>query len=70
MSTFNIALVLFATTYILLFVLPNYRAYVALGAAVVFTVWLSFFTKDWKSVRLLPYSFYSISSAAKPNPCN
>lgn len=46
MSTFVIALILFAVTYVLLFALPKYRAYVALGSAVVFTVWLTFICKD------------------------
>ena len=41
MNTFVIALILFAVTYVLLFSLPKYRAYVALASAVVFTVWLS-----------------------------
>ena len=46
MNTFIIALILFALTYVLLFTLPKYRAYVALGSAVIFTVWLSFICKD------------------------
>ena len=46
MNTFVIALILFAVTYVLLFALPKYRAYVALGSAVVFTVWLTFICKD------------------------
>jgi len=46
MNTFVIALILFAVTYVLLFALPKYRAYVALGSAAVFTVWLSFICKD------------------------
>ena len=46
MSTFVIALILFALTYVLLFALPKYRAYVALCSAVVFSVWLAFFCKE------------------------
>ena len=46
MNTFVIALILFAVTYVLLFTLPKYRAYVALGSAVVFTIWLSFICGD------------------------
>ena len=44
MNSFIIALILFAVTYVLLFTLPKYRAYVALGSAVIFTVWLSLST--------------------------
>ena len=46
MSTFVIALVLFAITYVLLFALPKLRAFIALGSAVVFSVWLAFFCQD------------------------
>lgn len=46
MSTFVIALILFAVTYVLLFALPKYRAYVALCSAVVFTIWLTFICND------------------------
>ena len=46
MNTFVIALILFAVTYVLLFALPKYRAYVALGSAVIFTIWLSFICGD------------------------
>ena len=46
MNTFVIALILFAATYVLLFALPKYRAYVALASAVIFTVWLSFIAGD------------------------
>ncbi|MBQ9746031.1 MAG: arsenic transporter, partial [Clostridia bacterium] len=46
MTTFITALILFAITYVLLFALPKYRAYVALGSAVVFSVWLAFFCRD------------------------
>lgn len=46
MNTFIIALILFAVTYVLLFALPKYRAYVALGSAVIFTIWLSFICSD------------------------
>ncbi|MBO5946420.1 MAG: arsenic transporter, partial [Clostridia bacterium] len=41
MTTFIVALILFAVMYVLLFSLPKYRAYVALASAVVFTAWLS-----------------------------
>ena len=41
-----IAIILFAITYVLLFTLPKIRSYIALGSAVVFSVWLSFFCKD------------------------
>ncbi len=43
MTTFITAIVLFAITYVMLLVVPKYRAYIALGSAVVFSVWLSFF---------------------------
>ena len=46
MSTFIIAIVLFAITYVLLLALPKYRAFVALGSAVIFSVWLSIFAAD------------------------
>lgn len=46
MSTFIIAIVLFAITYVLLLALPKYRAFVALGSAVIFSVWLSIFASD------------------------
>ena len=46
MTTFIIAIALFAITYVLLFALPKFRAWVALGSAVVFTVWLTFFCGD------------------------
>ena len=46
MSTFVIAIIIFALTYVLLFTLPKYRAYIAFGSAIVFSVWLSFFCKD------------------------
>ncbi len=46
MSTFVIALILFAITYILLFAFPKYRAWVAFGSAIVFSIWLSLLCKD------------------------
>jgi Na+/H+ antiporter NhaD/arsenite permease-like protein len=46
MSTFIIAIVLFAITYVLLFALPKLRAYVALGSSVVFSIWLGFICED------------------------
>lgn len=46
MSPFIIALILFAVTYVLLFALPKFRSYVALGSAVVFSLWLSFLCQD------------------------
>ena len=46
--TFIIALIIFAITYVLLFALPKFRAWIALGSAVVFSVWLSFFCGDVK----------------------
>ena len=46
MTTFITAIILFAITYVLLFALPKYRAFVALGSAVVFSVWLAFFCSD------------------------
>ena len=46
MSTFVIALILFAVTYVLLFALPKLRAWIALGSAVVFSVWLAFFCPE------------------------
>lgn len=41
MSPVVIALILFAVTYVLLLALPKWRSYVALGSAVIFSVWLS-----------------------------
>jgi len=46
MSTFVIAIILFAITYVLLFALPKYRSFIALGSAVVFSLWLSLSAKD------------------------
>ena len=46
MTTFITAIVLFAVTYVLLFALPKFRAYVALGSAVIFSVWLTFFCPE------------------------
>ena len=46
MSTFVIALILFAITYVLLFTLPKYRHLIALGSAIVFSLWLGLIAKD------------------------
>lgn len=46
MSTFIIALILFGITYILLFSLPKYRAWIAFGSAIVFSIWLSLICND------------------------
>lgn len=46
MSTFVVALILFAITYVLLFALPKFRSYVALGSAVIFTIWLTLICQD------------------------
>lgn len=46
MSTFIIAIILFAITYVLLFTLPKWRAWVALTSAVIFSVWLSLIAPD------------------------
>ena len=46
MTTFVIALILFAITYVLLFAVPKFRSWIALGSAVVFSVWLAFFCSD------------------------
>ena len=46
MSTFVIALIIFAITYVLLLTLPKYRAFVALGSAVIFSFWLSLLCDD------------------------
>ena len=46
MTPFITAIILFAITYVLLFALPKFRAYVALGSAVIFSVWLSFFCSE------------------------
>ena len=46
MSTFVIAIILFAATYVLLFALPRYRAWVALASATVFSVWLGLISKE------------------------
>lgn len=46
MSTFIIAIILFAITYVLLFALPKFRAWIALGSAVIFSLWLSLLCKD------------------------
>ncbi len=41
METLIIAIVLFAITYILLFALPKYKPYIALGSAIIFSLWLT-----------------------------
>lgn len=41
MSTFIIAIILFAITYVLLFSLPKYKHWIALGSAIIFSLWLS-----------------------------
>ena len=46
MTTFVIALILFAITYVLLFTLPKYRHFIALGSAVTFSLWLGLIAKD------------------------
>ena len=46
MSTFVIAIILFAITYILLFTLPKFRHWIAFGSAVVFSLWLGLIAKD------------------------
>lgn len=46
MTTFITAIILFAVTYVLLFSLPKWRAYIALTSAVVFSIWLSLICKD------------------------
>ena len=46
MTPFVIAIILFAITYVLLFALPKHRAWIALGSAVVFSVWLSQFCDE------------------------
>ena len=46
MSTFVIALILFAVTYVLLFTLPKYRHLIAFGSAIVFSLWLGLIAKD------------------------
>ena len=46
MSTFIIAIILFVITYVLLFALPRFRAWIAFGSAVIFSLWLSLLCKD------------------------
>lgn len=46
MSTFIIAIIIFVITYVLLFTLPRFRAWIAFGSAVVFSLWLSLLCKD------------------------
>lgn len=46
MSTFTIAIILFVITYILLFSLPKHRSWLALGSAIIFSIWLSLLCKD------------------------
>jgi len=46
MNTLVIALILFAITYVLLFALPKFRSWIALGSAVVFSLWLSLLCDD------------------------
>ena len=41
-----IAVIMFALTYVLLLTLPKYRAFVALGSAIIFSLWLIFLTPD------------------------
>ena len=57
MSTLIIALILFVITYVLLFSFPKYRHFVALGSAVVFSLWLSLICKD------VEFTFKNIISA-------
>ncbi|MBQ9085407.1 MAG: TRAP transporter large permease subunit [Clostridia bacterium] len=44
--TLVIAIVMFALTYVLLLTLSKYRAFVALGSAIIFSLWLLFLTPD------------------------
>ena len=46
MPPFVTAIIIFAITYVLLFALPKWRAYIALASAVVFSVWLTFLCPD------------------------
>lgn len=46
MSTFIIAIIIFVITYVLLFTLPRFRAWIAFGSAVLFSLWLSLLCKD------------------------
>ncbi len=46
MATFICAIILFAITYVLLLAFPKIRSYIALGSAVVFSLWLSLFCSD------------------------
>ena len=46
MTTFIIAIILFAVTYVLLFSLPKWRAYIAFASALTFSIWLSLLCKD------------------------
>lgn len=61
MSTFIIALVLFAITYVLLFTLSKYRHWIALGSAIIFSLWLSLMCKE------VDFTFKNIISAIDLN---
>ncbi len=41
-----IAVIMFALTYVLLLTLPKYRAFVALGSSIIFSLWLIFLTPE------------------------
>jgi len=45
-STLVIAIILFTFTYILLFAIPKFRHWIALGSAIVFSLWLALICKD------------------------
>lgn len=46
MPTYITALIIFGITYILLFVLPKYRSWIAFASAIIFSIWLSLFCND------------------------
>jgi len=60
--TIIIALILFALTYVGLFAFPKYRAYVALGSAVIFSIWLGLINKEveWTLVDVFTNIDYNV----------
>ena len=46
MTTFIIAIILFAITYILLLTFSKFRSWIAFASAIIFSLWLSLICKD------------------------
>ena len=61
MPTYIIALILFGITYVLLFLVQKYRSWIALGSAIIFSIWLSLFCKE------IEFTFIDIITAIDYN---